>query len=751
MPECPLTATLISHSTFLELTRELTIGQRSADTAPRLHAFLHRRIYPKLGDFSIELYLHKDDSNLLLPPISPDNSVSQGVPTSLPFYDKLLIAIIGSGQPMTLQSDDQLPDYLQKTGNATHLILPLLDRDALVGILYIGATGRQTFTPEYLTGLTTLTSIICSRLKSMQTIEQLKSSMHALEYSEQIRAALYEISEQAHTSGSLDDLYTSMHRIVSRLIYANNFIIALVEKRPNGTYYQFPYFVDQYDSSFQGQDIKLDPERKNLTSFLIENREPLLLTPANFDTICKEGNIHIHGTRPYSWLGAPFYLNNLSGAVIAHSYADVIYTDKDKRLMSFVARHVGDALGRRRTIDELRMAKERAEQAEKNKSNFLANMSHEIRTPMNGIIGMTDLTLDMTLPEKARGYLEMVRTSSDRLLGLINDILDFSKIEAGKLDLIHTPFRLRQDIAETLQLLDVNAAKKNITLSANYDDLIPEILVGDSTRLCQVITNLVANGIKFSEHGSVSLTARKTLTQSDQKNRLILHFQVRDTGVGIPADKIDTVFKAFSQIGTTLGNQNRGTGLGLVIAAELVQKMGGRIWIESLPEHGTTFHFTAEFGLASDSAVLPITRQKTAPVQPAISSSLRILLAEDDYINRTLATAVLERSGWKVETAENGHEVLTALGRVDNTFDLILMDIQMPEMNGFETTRIIREQEKATTQHTPIIAMTAYAVKGDREKCLDAGMDGYISKPIKPTQLHAEIENILQARLHCYH
>ncbi|WP_136810384.1 ATP-binding protein [Desulfosediminicola flagellatus] len=743
MPECSHAQSTIALSTFLELTQELTIGQRSADSPARLHAFLHRRIFPKLGKFSIELYIRNDEGGIFCPPKGAELHFHSGVPVSLPLYSKLFLGISGTSQLVVLHKSDTLPWFLLNTGNSTHLLIPILDRGSLVGALYVGSEEPHFFDADYLNGLKTLTTIIGSRLKSMETIQKLKHSMRALEKSEQIRKALYEINETAQSSASMTELYASMHQKVAKLIHARNFIIALVEKRHDGTFYSFPYFDDQYDSHFQGREIKLDPDRKTLTGYLLESRKSILLNQKTFNSVCKKENIKFEGTLPYSWLGAPFYLDHISGAVITQSYEDVIYTEKDKLLMSFVARHVGDALAKRRAMDQLRQAKERAEQAEQNKSSFLANMSHEIRTPMNGIIGMTNLALAMDPPAELSGYLNMVRTSSNRLLSLINDILDFSKIEAGKLDMISAPFRPEDDIRETIGLLRISAAEKNIALEVNCHDL-PECLIGDSSRLCQIITNLVGNAIKFTDTGTVSLSVKKNRTKLVDSNYAILYFQVKDTGVGIPQDKIDTVFQAFSQLGTTLDHTNRGTGLGLVIAAELVEKMGGRIWVESTPESGTTFHFTARFELAPFTAALPMAPIHVGTYYPQLSNSLRILLAEDEYINRTLATTVLERASCQVTTVENGLEVLDILSDNHDKFDLILMDIQMPKLDGFATTRTIREREKNSGKRIPIIAMTAYAVKGDRERCFEAGVDGYISKPINSDMLHSEIETILR-------
>jgi signal transduction histidine kinase/ActR/RegA family two-component response regulator len=368
-----------------------------------------------------------------------------------------------------------------------------------------------------------------------------------------------------------------------------------------------------------------------------------------------------------------------------------------------------------------RKAQSAAIAADRAKSNFLANMSHEIRTPMNGILGMTELALALAQGTEARDYLTTVQSSANVLLALLNDILDFSRIEAGKLSIETLPVAPREMLDDIVKLLVVNAQAKGLTLRRECAPDVPAIILADPLRLRQVLMNLMANAVKFTEHGSVDLR----LVNGDAGS---LRFTVSDTGIGIPYDKQKLLFRPFTQADGSISRKYGGTGLGLAISSRLVTLMGGDMWLQSEPGVGSSFEFTIPCKADEVRSVLATPSESSLQVSPK-----RILVAEDNVVNQKVVASLLQKSGHAVVVVSNGREAVSKF--LNDSFDLVLMDLQMPEMDGLAATACIRQHEGPTSQRIPIIALTAEAMCGDRERCLKAGMNDYVSKPVQLNEL----------------
>jgi PAS domain S-box-containing protein len=517
---------------------------------------------------------------------------------------------------------------------------------------------------------------------------------------EAIQRMTQNISDVVLTTDNLQELFVVIRNEISAWIDTKNFYIALYNKEKDTL--SFPYFEDEKD--------KFDefPAGKTLTGFVIRTNKPLLAKEAGMKKLEKEGEIELVGTSSKVWLGVPLKTDGETiGAICLQSYeSEDTYTKEDLGILEFIASQAALAINKLKNEEDLKKARRVAEEAAQAKQQFLSIMSHEIRTPLNAILGMTYLLLQEDPKKEQLEFLNSLKFSGDNLMTLINDILDFNKIESGNIFFEEADFNLKDMIHGIMQSFSFRAEEKGIKLKVLIDSELPEIIVGDAARLNQVLTNLIGNAIKFTETGSITIDI---IIVNTGKKKIELEFSVIDTGIGISEDS--------------------GTGLGLAICKRLIELQGRKLEVESKVGKGSKFSFTLEFKKSERKSLKPeYTREKKFDQL----TGKKVLLAEDNEINTIVAQKILTRWGIDVETVTNGLEVIEKVNK--QYFDVILMDLHMPEMDGFKATKIIRKSDHDKIMNIPIIALTAIVMSDVQSKIEKADFNDYVLKPFNPAE-----------------
>jgi PAS domain S-box-containing protein len=540
-----------------------------------------------------------------------------------------------------------------------------------------------------------------------------------------LQEILFNISTAALKQYDIKEIYPIIVQEISKIWDTNNFFIALYDKASETL--SLPFFADEKDNFYE------IPTKKTITGWVIKINKSVLLKEKDLKLLDESGDIDLVGTPCKVWMGVPLKVeNDTIGVMCLQDYNNEDkFSQDDLYILDFIANQIAIALQRRMMLDNIILARRKAEEAAQSKQLFMSTMSHEIRTPLNEVIGITNLLLQGTPREDQMDYIKALKFSGNHLLTLVNDVLDYNKMESGKIIFEQTQFNLSDFLDEIKRSYSFRSKAKNLTFDIRKASDLPAEVIGDPIRLNQILSNLLSNALKFTIHGSITVFV-KELNRTDNQSKM--EFTVTDTGIGISKDKHSLIFDSFTQASTDTTRHFGGTGLGLAICKKLIELQGGTITIESEPEKGSTFRFVISFGISEKGS------QVQAVEVPESFSGLegkKILVAEDNKINFFVANKFLIGWGIKVTLAENGQIALDILEKED--FDLILMDLHMPVLDGIEATRIIRKSNDLRIRNIPIVALTAAIMSESHDKIEDLKINDYVLKPFKPHDLFERI------------
>jgi PAS domain S-box-containing protein len=539
-----------------------------------------------------------------------------------------------------------------------------------------------------------------------------------------LQEILFNISTAALKQYDIKEIYPIIVQELSKIWDTNNFFIALYDK--NSETLSLPFFTDEKDNFYE------IPTKKTITGWVINNNKSVLLKQKDLKYLDESGNIDLVGTPCKVWMGVPLKVESETiGVMCLQDYNNEDkFSQDDLYIMDFIANQIAIALQRRLMLDNIILARKKAEEAAQSKQLFMSTMSHEIRTPLNEVIGITNLLLQGNPREDQMDYIKALKFSGNHLLTLVNDVLDYNKMESGKIIFEQTQFNLIDFMDEIMRSYSFRSKAKNLNFDIKKENDLPVEVIGDPIRLNQILSNLLSNALKFTIHGSIVVIVKELSKTANQSK---IEFSVIDTGIGIPKEKHSVIFDSFTQASSDTTRHFGGTGLGLAICKKLIELQGGTITIESEPEKGSTFRFVIAFGL-SEKGIHPL-----AEVPESFSGleGKKILVAEDNKINFFVANKFLTGWGIYVTHAENGQIALDILEKDD--FDLILMDLHMPVMDGIEATRIIRKSEDPRIKDIPIVALTAAIMSENHDKIEDLKINDYVLKPFKPHDLFERI------------